>query len=68
MKNVAVLDGEWDLNHLDDVLVSQYQSSYWTQQTTNESSICWGNLLTPGTMHEKISHELVQTRGRESVT
>ncbi len=34
MKDVAVLDGEWDLYHLDDVLASQYQSSDWTVYTT----------------------------------
>ncbi len=30
MDDVTVLDGEWDLYHLDDVLASQYQSSDWT--------------------------------------
>ncbi len=34
MKDVAVLNGEWDLCHLDDVLASQYQSSDWTLHTT----------------------------------
>ncbi len=27
------------------------------QPNTNQSSICWRNLLAPGTMHEKSSHE-----------
>ncbi len=36
MKDVAVLDGDWDLYHLDDVLASQYQSSDWTLYTTWE--------------------------------
>ncbi len=34
MKDVAVLDGEWHLYHLDDVLASQYQSIDWTLHTT----------------------------------
>ncbi len=34
LKDVTVLDGSWDLYHLDDVLASQYQSSDWTQHTT----------------------------------
>ncbi len=37
--------------HLDDMLASQYQSNDWTQHTTNQ------NLVAPGTMHEKTSHE-----------
>ncbi len=43
--------------HLDDMLVSQYQSINWAQHTTCQSSVCGGNLLAPGTMHEKTSHE-----------
>ncbi len=39
------------------MLASQYQSSDWNQHTTNQSRICWRNLLAPGTMHEKSSHE-----------
>ncbi len=42
--------------YLDDMLASQHQSIDWTQHITCQSSICWGNLLAPGTMHEKISH------------
>ncbi len=57
LKDVTVLDGKWDLYNLDDVLASQYQSGDWTQRTTNQRSICWGNLLAPSTMHEKSSHE-----------
>ncbi len=34
MKNGEVLDGEWDLYHLDDMLVSQYQSIDWAPHTT----------------------------------
>ncbi len=43
--------------HLDDMLASQYQSIDWTQYTTCQSSISWGNPLAPGTMCEKTSHE-----------
>ncbi len=43
--------------HLDDMLASQYQSIDWTQHTTCRSSISWGNLSAPGTMHDKTSHE-----------
>ncbi len=57
MEDVTVLDGYWDLYHLDDVLASQYQLIDRTQHSTYQSSICWGNLLAPGTMHEKSSHE-----------
>ncbi len=57
MKDVAGRYDEWDLFHLDDVLASQYQSSDWTQHTSYRSSICWGNLLAPGNMHVKTSHE-----------
>ncbi len=57
MRDVEVLDGEWYLYHLDDVLALQYQSSDWTKHTTNQSCICWGNLLVPGTMREQTSHE-----------
>ncbi len=39
--------------HLDDLLASQNQSIDWTQHATNQRSISWGNLLAPGTMHEK---------------
>ncbi len=39
MKWVALLDGEWDLYHFDDVLASQYQSIDWTLHTTSERSI-----------------------------
>ncbi len=38
--------------HLDDMVASQYQSIDWTQHTSFQSSIRWGNLLGPGTMHE----------------
>ncbi len=34
LKDVAVLAGEWDIYHLDDVLASQYQSRDWTLHTT----------------------------------
>ncbi len=44
--------------HLDDMLASQYQSIDWTQHTTCQSSISWGNFLAPGTMYEKTSHEI----------
>ncbi len=46
-------------NHLDDMLASQYQSIDWTQYTTCElqSAFSWGNLVAPGAMHEKTSHE-----------
>ncbi len=43
--------------HLDDMLASHYQSIDWTQHTTCQSSISWGNLLAPGIMDEKTSHE-----------
>ncbi len=43
--------------HLDDMLASQYQSIDWTQHTTYQSSISWRDLLAPGTMYEKNSHE-----------
>ncbi len=43
--------------HLDDMLASQCQSIDWTQHTTCQSSISWGNLYATGTMHEKSSHE-----------
>ncbi len=33
-KNGEVLDGEWDLYYLHDMLASQYQSMDWTQHTT----------------------------------
>ncbi len=62
VKDVTVLDGEWDSYHLDDMLASQYQSNDWTQHSTNQSSICWGNLLAPGTMHEISSHEPASTK------
>ncbi len=42
---------------LDDTLASRYQSVDWTQHTYCQSNICWGNLLAPGAMHEKTSHE-----------
>ncbi len=54
MKDVGVLDGEWGLYYLEDVLASQYQSSHWIQPTSNQSSICWGNVLAPGAMHSAI--------------
>ncbi len=34
LKDLAVLDGEWDLYHLGNVLASRYQSSDWTLHTT----------------------------------
>ncbi len=34
MKDGEVLDGEWDLYHLDDMLASQSQSTDWTQHTS----------------------------------
>ncbi len=43
--------------HLADMLASQYQSIDWTQHSTCQSSIMWGNLLARGTMYEKTSHE-----------
>ncbi len=43
--------------HLDDMLASQYQPMDWTQHISCQSSIRLGNLLAPGTMHEKTSHE-----------
>ncbi len=43
--------------HLDNMLASQCQPIDWTQHTTCRRSISWGNLLAPGTMHEKTSHE-----------
>ncbi len=42
--------------HLDDMLASQYQSIDWTQHTTCQTSISWGNLLAPGTVHKKKLH------------
>ncbi len=44
--------------HLGDMLASQYQSIDWTQHATCQISICKGNLLAPGTMHEETSHFL----------
>ncbi len=43
--------------HLDDMLASQYQSIDWSQRTTCQNSISWGNLLAPGAMHEQTPHE-----------
>ncbi len=45
--------------HLDDMLASQYQSIDWTQHTTCklQAAFSWENLLVPGTIHEKTSHE-----------
>ncbi len=43
---------------LDGMLASQYQSIDWTQRTTCQFSISWGNLLAPGTMYEKTSREI----------
>ncbi len=54
MKDVAVIDGELDFYHMDDVLASQYQSSDWTQHTTNQSSSWLRNLSAPGTMHKNV--------------
>ncbi len=44
---------------LDDMIASQYQSIDWTQHTTRklQAAFSWGNLLVPGTMYEKTSHE-----------
>ncbi len=45
--------------HLDEMLASQYQSIDGTQHTTCklQAASSWGNLLVPGTMYEKTSHE-----------
>ncbi len=43
--------------HLDEMLASQYQSVDWNQHKTCQSNISWGNILAPGTMHEKTLHE-----------
>ncbi len=43
------------------MLASQYQSSDWNQHTNNQSSICWRNLLAPGTMHEKSSSKPIRS-------
>ncbi len=48
---------KWDLYHLYDVFASQYQLSDRNPHTTNQSSICWRNLLAPGFMHEKSSQD-----------
>ncbi len=42
MKDVAVLDGEWDSCHLGDVLASQDQSIDWALHTTRARSISAG--------------------------
>ncbi len=65
MKDVTVLDGKLDLYSFDDVLASQYQSSDWTQHITNQSSICWGNLLAPGSMYkvdQKLENRVIGLR------
>ncbi len=43
--------------HMDNMLASQYLSIDWTQHTTCQRSISWGNLLAPGTSYAKTSHE-----------
>ncbi len=45
--------------HLDNMRALQYQSINRNQHTTCtlQAAFSWGNLLVPGSMHEKTSHE-----------
>ncbi len=47
--------------HFNDMLASQYQSIDWTQHTSCQSSISWGDLLDPGTMYAETSPLRVQS-------